>query len=107
MPDIVSSINRLCDKYGEDFTWGIVPKENRFVSELKKETDISQCVEVKAVARSYSCDEVLFLFDNKIYRIYHLTYSANNITGFPKYTEFLDECAVVEYIEKQFIKGYN
>lgn len=106
MIDIISEISRLYDKYGEEFNWGIVPQENGFVRELSKETNVSQYEEVRAVARSYACDEVLFLFDNNIYRIYHLTYSMNNLNGFPRYKEFLDAEKVVEYIENQFIEEY-
>ena len=106
MIDIISEISRLCDKYGEDFNWGLVSQENGFVRELKKETDVSRYDEVKAIARSYSCDEVLFLFDNKIYRFYHLTYSTNNLNGFPRYKEFLDAEKVIEYIENQFVEEY-
>ena len=106
MIDIISEISRLYDKYGEEFNWGIVPQENGFVRELSKETNVSQYEEVRAVARSYACDEVLFLFDNNIYRIYHLTYSTNNLNGFPRYKEFLDAEKVVEYIENQFIEEY-
>lgn len=106
MIDIISEISRLYDKYGEEFNWGIVPQENGFVRELSKETNVSQYEEVRAVARSYACDEVLFLFDNNIYRIYHLTYSMNNLNGFPRYKEFLDAEKVVEYIENQFVEEY-
>ena len=106
MIDIISEISRLYDKYGEEFNWGIVPQENGFVRELSKETNVSQYEELRAVARSYACDEVLFLFDNNIYRIYHLTYSMNNLNGFPRYKEFLDAEKVVEYIENQFIEEY-
>ena len=81
---IIREISQLCDKYGGDFNWGIVPEKNGFVSELRKETDISQYSEAVAIARSYSCDDVLFLLDNSIFRIYHLTYSTNNVNGFPK-----------------------
>ena len=102
--DFISEFNHLCDKYGEDFNWGLVPKENGFVSELVKETNISQYNEIKAIARSYSCDDVLFVFDNHIYRIYHLTYSANNRDGFPQYKEFTDAKEVFVYIENQFIE---
>ena len=66
MLDIIRELSHLCDKYGDDFDWGIVPEENGFVRELEKETDISQYNEVKAIARSYSCDDVLFLFDNRL-----------------------------------------
>ena len=47
---------------------------------------------------------MLFVFDNHIYRIYHLTYSANNLDGFPQYKEFTDAKEVLVYIENQFIK---
>ena len=106
MFDIISELNHLYDKYGDDFNWGEVPKDNGFVRELKKETDISELTQVRAIARSYSNDDVLFVFDNHIYRIYHLTYSNNNQTGFPKYKEFIDPKTVVDYIEKQFIEEY-
>ena len=72
MFSIINEISRLCNKYGEDFNWGIIPEVNGFVRELEKETDISQYSDVKAIARSYSCDDVLFMLDNNIYRIYHL-----------------------------------
>ena len=106
MFDITGEINKLCVKYGDDFNWGAVIGKNGFVRELQKETDISQYCEVKAVARSYSNDDVLFLLDNKIYRVYHLTYSKQHTVGFPKYTEFLDGEAAVAYIEKQFVEEY-
>ena len=106
MFSIISEINRLCNKYGEDFNWGIIPEENGFVRELKKETDISQYGDVKAIARCYSCDDVLFMLDNNIYRIYHLTYSTHNENGFPRFMEFVDISKVIAYIEKQFIEEY-
>ena len=102
---IISEISRLSNKYGEDFNWGIVPEDNGFVKELEKETDISHYSDVKAIARSYSCDDVLFMFDN-IYRIYHLTYSTNNKNGFPRFMEFIDTSKVIAYIENQFIEEY-
>lgn len=106
MLDIIRELSHLCDKYGDDFDWGIVPEENGFVRELEKETDISQYNEVKAIARSYSCDDVLFLFDNHLYRIYHLTYSNHNGVGFPRYKEFVDAKKVLAYIENQFVEEY-
>lgn len=106
MNEIISEISYLCDKYGDDFDWGILSSENRFVDELKRETDVSQHNEIEAIARSYSCDDVLFLFDSNIYRIYHLTYSANNENGFPRYIEFFDGKKVIEYIEKKYIEEY-
>ena len=66
MFSIINEISRLCNKYGEDFNWGIIPEVNGFVRELEKETDISQYSDVKAIARSYSCDDVLFMLDNNM-----------------------------------------
>lgn len=106
MFSIINEISRLCNKYGEDFNWGIIPEVNGFVRELEKETDISQYSDVKAIARSYSCDDVLFMLDNNVYRIYHLTYSTHNENGFPRFMEFVDTSRVIAYIEKQFIEEY-
>ena len=49
---------------------------------------------------------VLFMLDNNIYRIYHLTYSTHNENGFPRFMEFVDINKVITYIEKQFIEEY-
>lgn len=54
--EIISEINRLCDKYGDEFNWGIISESSNFLMELQKETDISPYNEVKAIARSYSSD---------------------------------------------------
>ena len=35
MNEIISEISYLCDKYGDDFDWGIVSSENRFVDEFR------------------------------------------------------------------------
>ena len=106
MFDIISELNHLHDKYGDDFNRGEVPNNNLFVSELKKETNISESTQVRAIARCYSNDDVLFVFNNHIYRIYHLTYSNNNHDVFPIYKEFFDSKNVIDYIEKQFIEEY-
>ena len=39
-----------------------------------------------------------------IYYIFHLTYSKQNLEGFPKYEKFADIYAVKEFIEPAFIK---
>lgn len=98
---IINEINKLSEKYGDEFNWGIVPENNTFVRQLLYETNISDYCSIEAIARSYSNDDVLFLFNNKVYRIYHLTYSEHNIEGFPQYVEFTNGKAVIEYLEKQ------
>ena len=102
---VVREIGRLSNKYGENFNWGFVAENNGFVKELEKETDISQYRNVKAIARCYSCDDVLFMLDH-LYRIYHLTYSIHNENGFPKYKEFAEASKVISYMEKYFIEEY-
>ena len=99
---IINEINKLSEKYGDEFNWGTVPENNTFVRELLDETNISDYCSIEAIAHSYSNDDVLFLFNNMVYRIYHLTYSKHNIEGFPKYVEFTDGKAVIGYLEKQF-----
>ena len=104
----------LAEKYGEEFTWGMIPFGNRtFVPELKKEIGENDPLYnelIYAVAKSYVNDDVLFVVggyrDVDIYRIYHLTYSEKNAEGFPKYEEFAGILAVKEYIESEFVKGY-
>ena len=41
-----------------------------------------------------------------IYYMFHLTYSAHNADGFPRYVEFTDLFAVKEFIERSYIEGY-
>ena len=100
--DVITEINKLGVKYGEEFNWGMEMNSEFFEKELSKELVISPQANIKAVARSYSDDDVLFLMDGSLYRIYHLTFSG----GTPRFTEFADGKAAVEYIEKQFVEEY-
>ena len=106
----------LFDKYGEDFNWYMVPLSQSngvFVEELKKELGEGHFLyhkKVWAVAKCESNDDVLYLTDGEqgadIYYIFHLTYSKQNLEGFPKYEKFADIYAVKEFIEQAFIKNY-
>ena len=73
----------LFDKYGEDLNWHMVPL-------------------------SQSNDDVLYVTGGEqggdTYYIFHLTYSKQNLEGFPKYEKFADIYAVKEFIEQAFIK---
>ncbi|ERI79310.1 hypothetical protein CLOSYM_00962 [[Clostridium] symbiosum ATCC 14940] len=40
------------------------------------------------------------------YYIFHLTYSAHNSDGFPKYEEFPDIYAMKKFIEQSFVENY-
>ena len=100
--DVIAEINNLEQKYCEAFNWGTDMDNVFFEKELRKELVISPNSNVKALARSYSNDDVLFLLDEEIYRIYHLTYSV----GTPRYIDFADGKSAVEYIEKQFVEEY-
>ncbi|SHH14857.1 hypothetical protein SAMN02745229_00356 [Butyrivibrio fibrisolvens DSM 3071] len=102
MYNVISEINKLEEKYGEEFNWGTDLKPEYFETELKRETTIAPFKSVKAIARSYSNDDVLFVLDDEVYRIYHLTYSGGN----PRYQEFTDGQAAVDYIEKRFLNEY-
>ena len=102
MFDIIREINNLEKKYGEEFNWGTEINREFYQSELVKETVLAPYQNVIALAKSYSNDDVLFLLDNKVYRIYHLAYS----DGEPRYTESHDGEKVVEYIEKRFVDEY-
>ena len=100
--DVIAEINNLEQKYGVDFNWGTEMDNIFFEKELRKELVMSLDSNIKALARSYSDDDVLFLLDEEIYRIYHLTFSG----GTPRYIEFADGKSAVEYIEKQFVEEY-
>lgn len=102
MYDVINEIRKLEEKYGEEFNWGTELKSEFFENELKKEVVLLSDSNVKAIARSYSNDDVLFVLDDKVYRIYHLTYSG----GTPRYQEFIDGKTAVDYIEKAYIEDY-
>lgn len=107
----------FCDfyeKYGDDFNWRMLPFSDKgFVEELKRELGEDNLIfdkEIYAVAKSDSSDDVLYLIDNKngndIYRIYHLSYSSNNIEGFPKYIEICGIKDLKDYIDKRFVEEF-
>ena len=106
----------LFDKYGEDFNWYMVPlsqSNGAFVDELKKEIGEKHFLyhkKVWAVAKCKSNDDVLYVTGGEsgadIYYIFHLTYSNQNLEGFPKYEEFVEIHAVKEFIEQAFIENY-
>lgn len=106
----------LCDKYGEDFNWYMIPftqAGGELVAELKNEIGKDHFLydkEIWAVAKCESNDDVLYVTENEmgavIYYIFHLTYSKYNSDGFPRYEEFEDGFAVKEFIERTYIKNY-
>ena len=106
----------LYDKYGEDFNWYILPltqAAGMFVTELKNEIGEDHLLYDKriwAVAKCESNDDVLYVLRNEIgrdiYYLFHLTYSAHNADGFPRYAEFADLFAVKEFIERSYIENY-
>lgn len=99
-------------EYGEDFNWIMIPlsqSNGYFVDELKRELDENDIFlrnKIWAVAKCTSNDDVLFLSEGDICRIYHLTYSRNNEKGFPQYVEFMNKRLAFEYIQNQFITEY-
>lgn len=101
-------------KYGEDFNWYMIssPQSSKtFVEELRKEIGEKHFLygkEMQAVAKCESNDDVLYITENglgtAVYYLVHLTYSAQNTDGFPKYREFIDVYALREYIEQSYIE---
>ncbi|MBR1737525.1 MAG: hypothetical protein IJ736_11010 [Firmicutes bacterium] len=109
MEEIIAEMER---EYGEEFNWraiGLGQGSEYFVDELKKEVNESDGFlknGVRAAAKCESEDNVLFCSKDGVWRIYHLTYSANNIKGYPKYIEFDSEKEAAEYIKNKFTKEY-
>ena len=106
----------LYDKYGNDFNWYMIPfaqADGAFVAELNKEIGQDHFLygkKILAVAKCESNDDVLYVVRNGIgrdmYYLFHLTYSAHNVDGFPRYEEFADIFAVKEFIERSYIEDY-
>lgn len=106
----------LYDKYGKDFNWYMIPPGHEgkaFVVELNKEIGHDHFLygkKVCAVAKCEFNDDVLFVAENEIeqgnYYIVHLTYSAYNTDGFPRYEELADINEVKEFIERSYIENH-
>jgi hypothetical protein len=82
-----------------------------FVEELKEEIGERHFLyhkKVWAVAKCKSNDDVLYVTGGErgadTYYIFYLTYSKQDLEGFPKYEKFADIYAVKEFIEQAFIK---
>jgi len=106
----------LYDKYGKDFNWYLLPltqADGAFVVELNKEIGQGHFLsgkKIRAVAKCDSNDDVLYVvrsgIGRDIYYMFHLTYSAHNADGFPRYVEFTDLFAVKEFIERSYIEDF-
>lgn len=104
----------LFKKYGDDFNWCMIPFTNKtFVAELKNEIGEEHFLynqQIYAVAKCDSNDDVLFVAGNEdgvdVYYIFHLTYSKENIIGYPKYIKFKGILEVKEYIEQSYIRDF-
>ena len=104
----------LSHKYGEDFSWHMLPFTNKtFVAELKNEIGEHHFLhnkQIYAVAKCDSNDDVLFVADNEdgvdVYYIFHLTYSKVNINGCPQYVKFKGIPEVKEYIEQSYVRDF-
>ena len=100
----------LATKYGDDFHWRMLPSTNQsFVAELKKEISVTHFLyheRIRAVAKCDSNDDVLFAVGNEdgldIYYLFHLTYLAKNMVGYPTYIKFKGIQEVREYLEQDF-----
>lgn len=101
-------------KYGTRFTWKLLllsEATGYFVRELKKELGEDHELfrkNIYAVASNEVNDEVLYLVGDLhggggIYRIYHLTYSADNPPGYPRYMEFKGIEAVRDFFEAKIL----
>lgn len=118
---IEEMLHMLYERHGEDFPWFMISLTNRsFTDELMRELQSNDPLfldgrKVRSVIKCESNDDVLFFIGSvdgqDIYRIYHLTYMANNMPGWPRYVEFVGLEAVMEYIESNYllaeIEDYN
>ena len=105
-------LGNLIEKYGADeFTWGLVPltqSKGPLLQELYAELSETHPLYNRnirwATARCHANDDVLFLAEDEIYYIVHLTYSKTNSPGYPRYSEFAGLESAMTHIEKQYLK---
>lgn len=101
--------DELNGKYGDDFNWFCPDKLHLFEKELKLELNESHNLfgmELKAVAKCESNDNVLFTSSGKFY-IVHLTWKMGiESNGFPRYKEFDNIHDAFSFIEKDYIDNY-
>ena len=106
METLGALLNKLEEKYGNDFYWSVI-EGNNFLDELNSELTEDHPLHGKArkaLARSYLQDDFLFLLDDKSYAIVHLTFSKNNINGFPLFEIFDDLQSVINDIENKHLE---
>lgn len=95
-------------KYGPRFTWKLLllsESDGYYLRELKKELGADNELfkkDIYAVAKNEANDEVLYLIGG-VYRIYHLTYTADNLPGYPRFMEFKDIEAVKDFFEAKIL----
>ncbi len=100
-------------KYGPRFTWKLLlvsESTGNFVRELKKELGEDNELfrkNIYAVAKNEANDEALYLIgdisDGAVYRIYHLTYTSDNLPGYPRYMEFKGIESVIDFFETKIL----
>lgn len=102
--DIKEIIERLEEKYGEDFTWFIPEKLEVFDKELQAElTDEHPLkgIKLRAAAKNEINDDVLFLSAKTCY-IVHLTWNRNEIKGYPKFIK-VEYSKLEKYLEEDYL----
>lgn len=106
-----SMIERLLEKYGEDFLWFELADnvklkqflEKRLITELVPEHDLySKGKNYIAIAKNEGNDDVLFQ-EGQEYYIVHLTWSTGSV-NFPKYKKFCGD-EIVAYLENDHLYG--
>lgn len=102
--------NDLSCKYSNAFNWSMVPLKNKtLVEELKREICSDHFLYHKliwAVAKCDSNDDVLYVTDDEVYYIIHLTYSLHNADEYPKCKEFTSIGEVKSFLEQSFCENY-
>lgn len=108
--NIFEEINRLEEKYGEEFTWYYPAEKTFHIKEAYREIGEEHALwnkELTLIAACTFCDDILFSTDDDSmpYVIIHLTYNENQ-KGFPKYQAFSYCEDVIKYIEDEFVLNY-
>lgn len=82
----------LKSKYGENFCWyRVKADDSRFAEEAYREIGQNHPLfgmKMSCLAKSERNDDILFCTEHGQFVLIHLTYSENNIFGYPRYRLF-------------------
>ena len=107
---VTKIFDKLENKYGDDFGWYRVSSEmDSFVSEAYREIKQDHPLfglKLSCLAKCEGNDDVLYLTEYGQFVVIHLTYSENNIPGYPRYKLLDTHQELNEYLEQDVMSKF-